>query len=270
MSEKRGFRATVASVLAIALLLLSPAIGVKAQAPTGWLYTTVPGGAAGGDLSGTYPSPGVAKVNGYTPGGTCSSQVVTAIDSSGRPTCTTLTTAYGSATAGGTAGGDLSGTYPNPAVNQVTGILASYNGVATVSDGIPHLVAKIDLAAQAANISATTLYAVPAGGGGLYRISCYTVVTQAATSSSTLAQCYFPFYDKDTNVATNTAGITGAVTSNTVGLTQGTGTGTYTAGTTVINARASTNIQYGTVNYASSGATAMQYAIHIRVEYLGY
>jgi hypothetical protein len=49
---------------------------------------------AGGDLSGTLPAATVAKVNGNTPGGTCTNQVVTALDSSARPTCATVTAAY--------------------------------------------------------------------------------------------------------------------------------------------------------------------------------
>jgi hypothetical protein len=73
-----------------------------------------PGGTAAGDLSGTYPNPAVAKLQGKAVSATA-------------PTANQILkyngTAWAPAVASpdGTAAGDLSGTYPNPAVAKLQG-----------------------------------------------------------------------------------------------------------------------------------------------------
>jgi len=129
----------------------------------------------------------------------------------------------------------------------------------------PGVVAKYDATAQAANIGATTLYAVPANGGGMYRIIANVVLTQAATTSSTLPNCACVYTDNDSGVSENIAFIPTS-TANVVGTVV---LGTNVSGMLVVNAKANTNIQIGTNSYASSGATPMQYAVHIKLEYLG-
>lgn len=144
--------------------------------------------------------------------------------------------------------------------------IASYNGVSTVANGIPAIVAKADATAQSANIGATTLYAVPAGGAGMYRASCYVVFTQAATTSSTLPNCTVSWKDSD-SATTRAVNVTPTLANNTVGITSAEATNAPALLT--VNAAASSTIQYSTANYASSGATPMQYAVHVRLEFLG-
>jgi hypothetical protein len=148
-----------------------------------------------------------------------------------------------------------------------TSRIYNYNGVATVSGGVPAEYATVDLTAQTAAIGTTTLYAVPASGAGQYRLSWNAKVTAAAGTSSTLGALTIVYTDPDGVAITVTAPATSAAGSiNTVNT--GNSTGTVLLGfPLMLNCKASTNITYAFA-YASNAAAAMNYNLHLKLEAL--
>ena len=142
------------------------------------------------------------------------------------------------------------------------GRVGQYQGVATVKAGIPSELATADLLGQTAAIGATTLYAVPAAGAGLYRVHWAAKITTPATTSSVLggsASLGLLYTDADDSVAASI---------NDWPVYSGNTTGVALSGVLTVNAKASTNIQF-TFDYTSVGGTPMAYSLHIRLEYLG-
>ncbi len=135
-------------------------------------------------------------------------------------------------------------------------------GASAPSTVVTVIVATADATAQTANVSATTL--VTPSANTYYRISCYVVLTTAATTSSTLPNCDVKYTDVDTNTAvTKNFAATGTLlgTTNTLG--------SSLQGSMMFEAKSGVAVQYdtgGTTAYASSGATAMQYAVHVKLE----
>jgi hypothetical protein len=152
------------------------------------------------------------------------------------------------------------GTTSKLAVNN-SGVCTKYAGITTVSQGQPAEYATVDLTAQTAAIAATTLYAVPAGGSGMYRISWSADITTAATTSSILGGTngFQVVYTSPTDSVVKTTVIGNSITSaaNT--------TGTAIGGCEVVYAKASTNIQYS-FDYTSIGVTPMAFEIHVKIE----
>ena len=151
----------------------------------------------------------------------------------------------------------------------LAGKLSYYNNIATVSNGVPSELATVDLTAQEAAKSATTIY-TPAASG-MFRLSVVLQVTRAATTSSVLGGAtgvVITYTEPDGSVAQSVAPLlsdqAGAVVVPATG-NVGNATTTQSHGSCVIYAKTAVAIQYA-IGYTSVGATTMQYAAHFKCE----
>jgi hypothetical protein len=124
----------------------------------------------------------------------------------------------------------------------------------TVNAASVRIADPVQLTAQGASVSATDF----SGGGlsqGVYRVSYYARITQAATTSSSLT---VTFDWTDGGVVPTQSGA--AITGNT--------TTTQQNGTLFIHIDAASPVRYSTT-YASVGATSMTYRLDIAIERVG-
>lgn len=148
------------------------------------------------------------------------------------------------------------------------GVVTRYNNIATVSNGVPSILAAVNLTAQSAALTGATLY-TPATTG-MFRVSFAITLTRAATTSSTVGagvNLNYTTGDGATAVVQNVPMWIKGSTTATVDV----GDTSNTIGTTLIGSvvvYASTAAMTYDVGYTSSGATTMQYACRVRVEAL--
>lgn len=134
--------------------------------------------------------------------------------------------------------------------------------------GVPSPAAAIALlTAQTAAKSATTLF-TPASDG-MYRISAYSKVTTAATTSSTLGGAtglVITYTDPD-GVAQSMTVVMGTQAGATAINNAANSTATKLQGDVYIHAKSGVAVQYA-FGYTSSGATVMQYKLLVKSEAL--
>jgi len=146
--------------------------------------------------------------------------------------------------------------------NDLFAIAADGSITTGVGSGVPTQVANVALTAQSSTIGATSLYSPSTDT--MVMVEAYAIVTQAATSSSTLGSIGLEYTDADNTTTQTTTMRCNNRTGSSV--TQITGNSL----TTVLNCHGTYRISGGTsmtynMGYASSGATSMQYSLYIKV-----
>jgi hypothetical protein len=169
----------------------------------------------------------------------------------------------------------ITGTWPNQTIALVTSPVISGNltlntglldstgsagsaGYVLQSTGsatlwVPSTYAKVNLTGQTTSISSTTLYAVPSGAAGLYRVS-YSLIDTSVGAAGTLTA----------TISWNNGTGTPSQTTSSLNLTS---LGAEVSGNFTFYSAASQNISYSTT--ATSVVGSPTYSLYLRVEYLG-
>ena len=170
-----------------------------------------PSGNAGGDLTGTYPSPTLNTVGTAGTYGDTTHYPIITTDSKGRVTNITTDSLPTSLPPNGNAGGDLTGTYPNPTLNTV-------GTAGTYGDTTHYPIITTDSKGRVTNITTDSLPSIPtslppngnAGGdlAGSYPNPILNTVGTAGTYGDTT---HYPI------IQTDTKGRVVSVTSQAIG-----------------------------------------------------
>ena len=153
-------------------------------------------------------------------------------------------------------------------INATTGLMLSYGGIATVSNGAPAEYATVDLTGKTAAITTTTLYTPVATG--MFRISVYAKVTTVDGASSSLGGSTgltIGYGDGTDSVAQTLVAQLATQAGAAAIVNAGNTTATKLLGSVVIFAKTGVAITYA-FDYTSGTPATMAYELHLKVEAL--